>query len=659
MITKFIRSKSGVAVVVLLLTFILAVSAYAQSGLTFFVTGEDISAFPQVVIRLRAVELGNKAVSSLNTSTLAVYENGQQVSDLEITPQVDGPISYVFVIDQGRLSNYANYFQLSNIRQVISTLVSGGYFNDGHDTVMVLGRQNINTDQTVTLLPATKNATELTTWVANFNFDRGTGATKGLLGVDDAIRKMNELVPVPGSQTTAVIFITRYIEDPSNTVAPTSAQNTASEARRNFTSIYVFQTDPNQYFKETLQVLANGSDGQYAALTRNNYLNAISTVYQAIDAQRAYYSVSYRSPVADSGGREITINTPGRPSEGVFGEYEITLQPPVVNITEPVVNTTIRREAGISGEDNVPTFDITHIRVIAKATWVDGYPRMLKNAMLYVGDELEDTAELKPGMNQFEFDWDLSDVTTEGLNSVTLEVRVEDELGLTAADTAQVNVEVVIPENLNSFWSRLSPTWTAIGAVVICLGGILVLGAIGGGLYFYTKRSSSAGADEEADLDEVMPTIFAGDSPEFVLATLTVLEGPGGLIGELFKISTFVTTLGRDPSQTDIAFYPDEASSVSRVHCLIELDDDNSFRITDQDSPSGTRLNGRALKPDVSVVLADEDEIVLGSLAHRGVKLRFNFPPKESDGPVLGDADDRTHLLGDQDLGEWEGLSEE
>ncbi|MGB2895754.1 MAG: hypothetical protein WBB65_06270, partial [Anaerolineales bacterium] len=344
MITKFIRSKTGVAVVVLLLTFILAVSAYAQSGLTFFVTGEDISAFPHVLIRLRAIELGNKVVSSLNTSTLAVYENGQQVSDLTITPQDDGAISYVFVIDQGRLSNYANYFQLSNIRQVISTLVSGGYFNDGHDTVMVLGRQNINTDQTVTLLPATKNATELTTWVANFNFDRGTGATKGLLGVDDAIRKMNELVPVPGSQTTAVIFITRYIEDPSNTVAPTSAQNTASEARRNFTSIYVFQTDPNQYFKGTLQVLADGSDGQYAALTRSNYLNAISTVYQAIDAQRAYYSVSYRSPVADSGEREITINTPGRPSEGVFGEYEITLQPPVVNITEPVVNSTIRRE---------------------------------------------------------------------------------------------------------------------------------------------------------------------------------------------------------------------------------------------------------------------------------------------------------------------------
>ncbi len=657
MIAKLIRSKPGVAVVVLLLTFILAVSASAQSGLTFFVTVEDTSAFPQVLIRLRAVELGNRVVSSLNTSTLAVYENGQQVSDLEITPQDDGAISYVFVIDQGRSSNYTT-FQLSNIRQVISTLVSGGYFVDGRDTVMVLGRQNINTDQTVTLLPATKTATELTTWVANFNFERGTGVTKGLLGVDDAIRNMNELVPVLGSQTTAIIFITRYIEDPSHSVAPTSALNTASEARRNYTSIYVFQTDTNQYRKEALQVLADGSDGQYAGLTRSNYLNAVTTVYQAIDAQRAYYSVSYRSPVAESGRREITINSPGRPSEGVFGHYEITLQPPGVNITEPVANSTIRREAGMAGEDNVPTFDITHVRVAAEATWADGFPRQIQNAKLYVHDELEDTAEITLGLNQFEFDWDLSDITTEGLNSVTLEVRVEDELGLIAADTSQVNVEVVIPENLSS-GLKLTPTVTAIGVVAVCLIGIIAAGVIGGGLYLYTKRSSSLSAEEEADQDEIMPTIFAADSPELVLATLTVLEGPSGLIGELFKISTFVTKLGRDPSQTDIAFYPDEASSVSRVHCLIELDDDNSFRITDQDSPSGTRLNGRALKPDVSVVLANEDEIVLGSLAHRGVKLRFNFPPDESIGPVLGDADDRTHLLGDQDLGEWEGTSEE
>ncbi len=651
---KIFRSKPSVTLIVILLSFILAVSASAQSGLTFFVTNEDSSAFPQVRMQLRAVELGNKVVSSLNTSTLAVYENGQQVSDLEITPQDDGAISYIFVIDQGRSANYLN-FQLSNIRQVISTLVSGGYFVDGRDTVLVLGRQNINTDQTVTLLPATQTATELTTWVANFNFAAGSGVTKGLLGVDDAISSLNELVPEPGSQTSAIIFITRWIEDPNSSVAPTSALNTASVARRNYTSIYVFQTDFNQYHKDALQVLADGSDGQYAALTKFNFLNAASTIYQAIDAQRAYYTVSYRSPVADSGRHEITINTPGRPSEGTFGQYEITLEPPTVSISEPVANSTIRREASVVGKDNVPTFDITHVRVASEVTWNDGYPRNLQNATLYVSDQLEDSVAIAPGQDQFEFDWDLSDIATEGLNTVTLEVRVEDELGLVASDTSQVNVEVIVPDNLNSLGSKITPTVRAVGIAVICLGGLFLVGLIGGGIYYFKKQSAAAGATDDTDQAEAMPTIFAADTPEFVLATLTVLEGPSGLIGELFKISNFVTTLGRDPSRTDIAFYSDEASSVSRLHCRIELEDDNSFHITDQNSNSGTRLNGRALKPEVSVVLADGDEIVLGSLAHRGVKLRFNLAGEDSIAPVLGDADDRTHLLGDQELSDLMG----
>jgi pSer/pThr/pTyr-binding forkhead associated (FHA) protein len=643
---KIIRSKQGALLLTLLLTFIFVVSAAAQSGLTFFVSEVNADAFPRVSFHLRAVELGNQVVSSLNASTLAVYENGEQVSDLEATPQDDGAITYVFVIDQGYAANYLN-FQLNNIRQVISTLVSGGYFVDGRDTVLVLGRQNINTDQTVTLLPATQDAAELTTWVANFNFDRSTRATKGLLAVEDAIQNLNELIEVPGSQTTAIIFITRYIEDPSTTVAPTSALNTASEARNNYTSIYVFQTDPSQYRKDALQILADGSDGQYAGLTRSNFLNAATTVYQAIDAKRAYYTIAYRSPIADSGAREITINTPGRPNTGVFGQYEVSVQAPVVSISEPVVGSTIRREASVEGDDEVPTFDINQVRVTTDVTWSDGYPRNLTSATLTVNGLLEQTIDVPSGQSQLEFSWDLSDITTEGTNNIELEVSVEDELGLLASDSTQVNVEVIVPESRGA---AIRPTLTTISIATICLGIAVVLGLVGGGYYLYRRQVISLGPKTTPDELEPLATIMADDTPEYVLATLTILEGPSGLIGEPFKISSFVTTLGRDPNQADIAFYPDEQSSVSRVHCRIELGDDNAFRVLDLNSSSGTRLNGRALKPEMSVVLADNDEIVLGSLTHRGVKMRFNLPTEESSSPVLGEADDRTHLVSDLNI---------
>jgi len=651
MMTRIIRTTYFT---ILLLAIVGTFSALAQSGQTFFITDVDASSFPQVQFRLRAVELGNKVVSSLNPSNLTVYENGQQVSDLQVTPHADGPITFIFMIDQGRLSNYIS-FRLSNIRQVISTLVSGGYFVEDRDTVMVLGRQHINSDQTVTLLPATQTATDLTTWVANFNFDRGIGSTKGLLGVEDAIREMAELVPVTGSQTTAIIYITRYIEDPSNTVAPTSAQNTATEARMNHVSIHVFQTDFSQYRQDALQVLAFGSDGQYAALDRNNFLSAASSVYQAIDAQRTYYSVSYRSPVADSGQREITINTPSRTSEGVSGSYEIVLQAPSVTITEPIANSTIHREAVIEEEGMLPTFDTTRVRVAAKVTWADGFPRVIQSAQFFANDNLEDAIEVAPDQTTFEFEWDLSDIISEGLNSVILEVRIEDELGLVADAESVVNVEVIIPVTATTEGSGI----TFLGALAIFVAGLLVAGAAGGGIYWYWTRKRPptveiTPGDEKAESPATLFPLDLGH-PELALAILTVLEGPSGLIGEVFRISSPTTVIGRNPSQADIVFYADEDSSVSRLHCTIQLYDDNTLKLTDNNSSAGTRLNGRQIHPDIPVVLADGDEIVLGDLAQRGVKLQFNFATEESLGPYSGSADDRTHLISDIDIGDWDG----
>jgi hypothetical protein len=637
MMNKILRTTY---ITILLLAIAGVFGVMAQSGLTFFITDVDASSFPQIQFNLRAIELGNKVVSGLNPSNLTVYENGQQVSDLQVSQHADGPINFLFVIDQGRLANYTS-FGLSNIRQVISTLVSGHYFVEDSDTVMVLGRQYIDSDQTVTLLPATHTASDLTTWAANFNFDRGTGSTMGLLGIEDAIQEMAELVPIPGSQTTVIIYITRYIEDPS----PTSAQNTAAKARKNNISIYVFQTDFSQSRQDALQILAYGSDGQYAALDRKTCLSAVASVYQAIDSQRTYYSASYRSPVADSGQREITINTQERPNEGVIGSYEIDLQPPSVTITEPVRNSTIRREAIIEAEGTQPVFDTTRVRVSSEVSWPDGFPRIIQSAQLFANGNLEGSIEPAPDQTQFEFEWDLSDITNEGLNSVLLEVKIVDELELPADAESVINVEVIIPDTTDSGGSKTS----ILGSILLFIAGVIVAGSIGAGIYFYIirKRSLTEGIEPETDIAETPATIFASDYQESALATITVVEGPSGLIGEVFKISSPETVIGRNPTQTDIVFYADEESSVSRRHCTIQMDDNNIFKLIDNNSSAGTRLNGRQIHPDIPIVLDDGDEIVLGKLAQRGVKLQFNFATEESLGPYSGSADDRTHLISD------------
>ena len=648
-----VKTIRTICATVLLLAILGVFGAAAQSGATYFISDVDSSSFPRVQFKLRAVDLENKVVSGLDApNVLSVYENGQQAGDVLVTPKTDGPINYIFVIDLGRISNYKQ-FQLSNIRQVISTLVSGGYFVDGQDSVMVLGRQNINSDQTVTLLPATQTGSELTTWAANFNFDRSSGNTKGLLGVEDAIQEMGELVLIPGSETAAIIFITRYIEDPSATVAPTSAQNTADQAREENISVHVLQTDTNQYRKDALEVLASGSYGQYAGLNRSNFLGQITSIYQAIDSQRTYYDVSYRSPIAETEHHEITINSPVRPDEGVYGSYDITLQLPTVTITQPIANSTIRREAQEETDESQPIFDTSRVPVVAKVTWVDGYPRQIETAELYVNGVLEDTILAEPDQTEFEFQWDLSDITTGGLFIVTLEVRIQDELGMEADAQTTTNVEVILPDESSGI--KVTPLLASLSAFTVCLGGLVILVVIAGAV-FLIRRSSASKTGVGVGPVEIQPTIMADDVKGLSLATLTLLEGPSGLKDEVFKITTLRTTLGRDPSRTDISFYTDEESSVSRVHCIIRLDDDNVFRLTDENSSSGTRLNGRQIKPEVAVDLAEGDEIVLGNLAQRGIKLRFNYMSGEGDIPLSGSADDRTHLLSDEDAQKWDDL---
>lgn len=643
-------SLSCALILVILLS---ALPVQAQTGATYFVSEVDATGFPQVQFKLRAVDLENKVVTGLDApNSISVYENGTQASDVTVVPKSDGPINYIFVVDQGRISNYSQ-FQLANVRQIFSTLVSGGYFIDERDSVTVLGRQNISGDRTVTLLPTTQTGSSLTTWAANFNFERSTGNTKGLQGVEDAINQMAAQSTAPGSDTDVIIYITRYIEDPSASVAPTSAQNTADLAQEANISIYVLQTDFNQYRKDALEILADGSYGQYAGITRSNFLGQVTSIYQLLDTQRVYYDVSYHSSVAEAERREITINSPVRQDNGQSGIYEITLQAPEVKISKPIANSTIRREVMEDSGDPTPVFDVSRVPVIAQVDWVDGYPRQISSAELYVNGNLEQSLQLDPGWTDLEFQWDLTDITTAGANRVTLEVRVKDELGMISTSQTAVNVEVIPPDEGPGL--AFTPLIAGLSAAGLCIVGVGVLAVLGGAFYF-VRRSSASKTEDDTEVKESKATIVGDEIDGVSLALLKLVEGPKGLKDEVFRITTLSTKIGRDPSWSDITFYADEDSSVSRRHCVIQLDDDNVFRLIDMGSSAGTRLNGRKIQPEMAVDLDDGDEIVLGNLAQRGIKMIFNYMTEAGEVPLSGTADDRTHLLSDEDIQSWDEL---
>lgn len=639
------------AVCVLLLIFTLTPrTSRAQAGVTYFISAVDASEFPTVRFRVRAVGLDSRVVTGLTSANLAVYENGQLIpaQNVQVAARDDGPLNIIFLIDQGRLSNY-QAFGLPNIRQVFSRLIESGVFVDGRDRVQVMVRENINSDRTEVRLGATQTGAEFSAWVASYPFERrSANSTKGLEGVADALRAMETMVPVPGSEASALIFLTRYIEDPAQSVAVTVAQNQANEARARFTPIYAVQTDTAQTFKQSLEVLAAGSNGQFIPLQRATVAQSMDAVYQALNTQRLYYEVTYTSTSGQSGVRQITVNAPEAPGVGVAGRYEITVLPPTVTLEAPAAGSVVRRELLATATAENPAYGTPSVPVIARIAWGEGRPRAIQSAALLVNGRAQDTAQVAPNADTVEFDADISAITAVGSNPTTIEVRVTDSLGLEASGRVQIVVEVAPPPT-----PAPTPTPTpqfgvmeAAGIAGLCGAGLLALAVVGGIAFFVLRRRAAPGAAAPARPvpAEAQKTIVAGKALQSTaLAMITVLEGPKGLLNEPIILVKPRSVLGRNPQATDITFYPDQESSVSRIHCTIEQRPDNTFTLTDNGSSSGTRLNGRQIRPNEPVPLSDGDEVVLGDLGRSGVKFRFNqISDRKAPAKFSGGGDDRT-----------------
>jgi hypothetical protein len=148
----------------------------AQGTNTYFITDVDKSQFPNITFRLRVVDLNNKAVTNLNNTSITVYDDGQAVPDLKVTPQLDGPLNIIYVVDLGRSNNYSS-LGLEQIRQAFSTLIEGNFFVEGRDTIQVLARQNVTGDVTIELSHSSSYTSDFTYWFGTFNFRRSTNTS--------------------------------------------------------------------------------------------------------------------------------------------------------------------------------------------------------------------------------------------------------------------------------------------------------------------------------------------------------------------------------------------------------------------------------------------------------------------------------------------------
>lgn len=638
----------------------------AQGGRLFYVSAVDSSKFPRVTFQLRVVDgQNNRVATGLTDKDIAIYENGVQQTGVTVAAQNTGPVIFAFLIDQGRLHNY-NVFgnQNASLLQAVSDLVNGGFFQP-EDQILLATQSNINaSNTTVTVYGPDADGQKFINFVNSSNVfsRRSTGNTKILEGVDATLQQLKQLIAPPGSQTGALIVVSRYVEDPQSQTAVTAATRLAQDAAAANILFYALQTDKSTNASVTapLQTLAVTSGGLHTQSNNSDVVANIQKIYQDIISQRLFYTVEYDSSTGKEPLRTVTINS-ANPVPGVEpGSYEINLDAPAVEINAPLAGATVTRNPLANGG-----FDRNSVDVIASVTFPDQRTRELVSAELVVNGEPQGAVQLAAAATEIRLEADISDITTAGTNQLNLEVRVVDVLGFEASSTNTVVVNVTqLPTAVPTETPPAIPPWGPLAALVACAIVFLAIAVFGlTGYTIFRPRAAapaaSGGARPSSSSGDMQATLIGGIAyQDKVLATLTVIEGPKGLVGEAIRVIKPTSVIGRNPTRCDITFYAEEESSVSRTHATLQRDGD-SFKLTDNGSSSGTRLNGRQIRPNDPVILQAGDEIVLGDLARRGVKLRFDpASSKNRAAKHSGSADDRTMIMDSPDDDKFDKFTE-
>lgn len=614
----------------------------SQDGSSLLVTSISADNFPEVELAIRVVDANRRALGGLTREQFTLYENGVPVEDFQVEERDDSPMVVIFVIDLGRYSNYDNFGQ-DTIRAALSALVDGGTFRDGQDMVEIRARiHNTGAEETAILLPATQSAIEFTGFVSTMSLDRGFGSTQALVGVEEAIERMGELAQ-PGQASTAIVLLTPVVDTLRSVEAVEYARGVAAAAVEQSIPVYALHSHLGGEFTEPLETVANGSGGEYLRLLQGvDQSDELARLYSRIAAQRTSYAATYRTTSGAAGPREVVVAYEG-PAGQASGTatYEVMLQPPTVSVVEPAGSGALELsiEQAVDGEQTVITASIPVVAELG--SWADGHPRGIVEVELVVNGRSAEQVTPTPGATQFTFSWDIPPVEPGDPTPVTFVVRVRDELGLTAeSPQVTLNVSVTEVQQPGFFDACLADPLSFPCSVVFVLPVILVVGLLAAVLVVVIGRQSRARqASAVPGGGSFFETLVAADEvtrahglqakgPEAggpqPLATLCVIEGPADMKGRVFPIQSEMTKIGRNPDMTDITFYSEERSSVSSLHCTLQVFR-GMFFLTDNNSRNGTSVNGQPLIPGRPCTLGDGDRIVLGDLALKGVELAFTL----------------------------------
>lgn len=652
-------------VVVLLVLNVPNVKAQEREISDLIITEVDKSTFPNVQIQARVVDQNGAPILGLTNEAFSIVE-GETTIGPEVQDHEDGVWVY-FVADVG--SSIGNSFGAGK------TLRWRGIAAAMTDFVQTTPWMQTNLDHVaITAVHASgmesisdgfsTNGPELALAIAGHQLpEADPNLSDVAVALDVALDELNNLEEAE-DRPKFIVLLSDYLDK------HTGLPEIAARAKDDGIPIYTILTRSGAT-SEILQQVASTSGGLYAFYDGSASLNSM---YRTLTSYRHQYQLSFRSAVGTSGSRQVEVlldkGLGGSPLSEI-ASYEVTVDPPRVIIEDPIAGTINRTTDVYTDDPN--TVGPTSYTVVASVVFPDNYERRILSAELFNGNRSLGTARNPTG--QIQIPWDLRTVRDIGTTTFSLIVETRDEFGIVSRSPA-----VVVDVNLSIPNAPPTPTTIPLATAIreaLDQGGIIIPTPTPTppceltDVSCMVDRGTTFAKDEWlsvaslsvaavafvfviANRNKVAPAVANFSTavrqgvtrltkragPTFPKAYLVVLDGDTNIGRSLAIYGT--TRLGRSKDSADLLFQQqDEESVISRLHCTI-VDNEDHFRIRDEDSANGTFHNGSRLDPLEEEDLEDGDQIELAQLERGGVRLLFQVA--DESGASVNTS--RTTLLG-------------
>lgn len=584
--------------------------------------------YPEVSLRLRALDENGFPVGGLTLADLIVSEDGRVVTSLSNPQPVDGELWGYLINNAGIRMMQGN--RLDQARSAMQNYVeTPTWFAPGDR--LALG--SIEGREVITRLPFTLDGDGLDDSLSRYTPTPPCrdGVCSAPLEALDNFLDLNPWQDTGNAPRFMLIF-TGAIDD-----VITGPSVAALAAKANALQIPVYTVIMDGSGADNVLVdLAQATGGGYLLYDNEESVNSLYR--QIADTLRPQYEISYRADSGNAGVRQIKVAAVTHEENGAQASYTVEIAEPRVIIESP--NATDRL---VEGANDSPQ------TITARVTFPDDFQRKLVVATLLLNGRPVATLE-NPEAERFEFDLPWAEMA--GLDDVTFAIEVIDELGLTsppasvqpqvviAAPPAEAVAPTLAPEATPSIPAEetASPSSgmglfelivTLLLVLVIIVAIVLVL------IILKNKGTPPVQAVRETimrGVERMTQRYSAQSEPK---AYLIVQEGDTS-VGKHLEIFG-ATTIGRDKQDAELLFQLNDANSpISRRHCTI-LDEEDHFQIRDEDSANGTYLNGVRLQPMIPRSLYDGDEIELARVERGGVKLQFQtVQPAAADQTMIG-----------------------